>query len=367
MKKKRHPPRLFSQARRELGRFASGSDREMIRTKLKRLRLLRLRKHWSWLREFEPIALDLVAQPSCLVPDEIQPELQLCRTRKEKGIFRYFRLFSLMPYSNRVGRNLKFLVRDANLDGKPIIGIFSLNSPILHIRERDAWVGWNGVNKRTKLQHLNHLAELGVAVAIRPYSYLLGGKLLCYLAASDQVRNIYESRYHSPLAGIYTLSLFGKHSAQYSRIRFDDQPLWSHIGQTAGFSGIHLGDDVIRGMRKYLASRGIHVSPELRDGTSYRWRVVKLFCLQTGMTCNRLLRTGAKRGIYFHSTATNTCRFLVGEARSLRYFEFRYADLVDYWRLRWLRARSRREDIRQQVDSFQPDQYRASQARNFYT
>lgn len=57
-------------------------------------------------------------------------------------IWRYFRHTWTNQHTTVPGRNMMFLVRDAAALNHPIIGIGSLSSPIVQLRERDRWIGW---------------------------------------------------------------------------------------------------------------------------------------------------------------------------------------------------------------------------------
>jgi hypothetical protein len=58
-------------------------------------------------------------------------------------IWRYFRHTWTNQHTTVPGRNMMFLVRDAAAEFDPIVGIGSLSSPIMQMRERDAWIGWH--------------------------------------------------------------------------------------------------------------------------------------------------------------------------------------------------------------------------------
>ena len=60
-----------------------------------------------------------------------------------QDIWRYFRHTWTNQYTNTPGRSLAFLVRDRAQKFNPIIGIGSIGSPIVQIRERDEWIGWH--------------------------------------------------------------------------------------------------------------------------------------------------------------------------------------------------------------------------------
>ena len=59
-----------------------------------------------------------------------------------QDIWRYFRHTWSNQYTSTPGRTMSFLVRDRAASNHPVIGIGALGSPIVQIRERDAWIGW---------------------------------------------------------------------------------------------------------------------------------------------------------------------------------------------------------------------------------
>lgn len=60
-----------------------------------------------------------------------------------QDIWRYFRHTWTNQYASTPGRTMAFIVRDRSQPNHPVIGIGALGSPIVQIRERDAWLGWN--------------------------------------------------------------------------------------------------------------------------------------------------------------------------------------------------------------------------------
>jgi len=60
-----------------------------------------------------------------------------------QDIWRYFRHTWTNQYVSTPGRTMAFLVRDRSQRFHPIIGIGALGSPVVQIRERDAWIGWH--------------------------------------------------------------------------------------------------------------------------------------------------------------------------------------------------------------------------------
>ena len=61
-----------------------------------------------------------------------------------QDIWRYFRHTWTNQYTSKPGRSMAILVRDRAREFHPIVGIAAIGSPIVQIRERDAWIGWDG-------------------------------------------------------------------------------------------------------------------------------------------------------------------------------------------------------------------------------
>jgi hypothetical protein len=58
-------------------------------------------------------------------------------------VWRYFRHTWTNQSASVPGRSMAFLVRDASTPFHCIVGIGSLSSPIMQMRERDLWIGWH--------------------------------------------------------------------------------------------------------------------------------------------------------------------------------------------------------------------------------
>lgn len=58
-------------------------------------------------------------------------------------IWRYFRHSWSLEYRSLPGRQLAFLIRNAARPHRPVMGIAMLASPVVRMRSRDDWIGWN--------------------------------------------------------------------------------------------------------------------------------------------------------------------------------------------------------------------------------
>ncbi|MEZ4503114.1 MAG: DUF4338 domain-containing protein [Dehalococcoidia bacterium] len=101
----------------------------------------------------------------------VQPELQLIEqgTRDEatglllQDVWRYARHFWSIPYQSTPGRNLFYLVRDAALRERPLIGIAALGNPVLGMAKRDDHFGWSASGLERKLSDLTERKRRDVA------------------------------------------------------------------------------------------------------------------------------------------------------------------------------------------------------------
>jgi hypothetical protein len=92
----------------------------------------------------------------------IQPQLQLIEpgARDEatgvllQDVWRYARHFWSIPYQSTPGRNLFYLVRDAALPERPLIGIAALGNPVLGLAKRDDHFGWSATGLERRLPDL---------------------------------------------------------------------------------------------------------------------------------------------------------------------------------------------------------------------
>ena len=92
----------------------------------------------------------------------VRPELELiergARDRTTnlllQDIWRYARHFWSIPYQSTPGRNLFYLVRDAALPERPLIGIAALGNPVLGMAARDDRFGWSAKGLQDRLPDL---------------------------------------------------------------------------------------------------------------------------------------------------------------------------------------------------------------------
>jgi hypothetical protein len=318
----------------------------------------------EWIDKHIHLAKENLANGIDVMRSKIKPIIEECKTQKQHDIFRIFRYYWSSPYSEYVGRRIKLLIRDAGLPNKPVIGIAALGSPIIHIPERDDFVGWN---LKTRTENLNYTMDAYVIGALPPYNHLLGGKLISYILASKEVRKIYEKKYkdkltlisgrkQSKLVGLFTTSLYGR-SAQYNRLKFNDKLLYKPIGETRGYGTLHLTKETFSAMQEYLISNGFNLSNRFGSGPIWTMRVIQKAGALLNFDPDFLLKHSFKRGIYFIPYADNALEYLNGETKRIKYFNYSKKELIEYWKERWFNIRKQNPEIIKKVVSFNPKDF----------
>jgi hypothetical protein len=271
---------------------------------------------------------------------------------------------------------MHFLIRDANLPNKPIIGLAAIGSSLMQITSRDEWIGWSGSKTRNiKKERVGNLMDINVCVSLPPYSYLLGGKLVCYMMASNWIREVFRQKYKGrwtiirkriieDLVMLVTTSVYGKHSSQYNKIYFDDRQLYIPVGETEGFGTLHISDDSFTALRNALAQKNITHSYHFGDGANWRLRVIRDGMNLLGFNAEECLNHGHPRGVYVVPLSRNAREYLRGETDEIDYFDYPLEALIDYWRTRWLEMRMQNTGIMERVRNFEANSLRLSRLLN---
>jgi hypothetical protein len=239
----------------------------------------------------------------------------------------------------------------------PVIGIAALGSPIIHIPERDNYIGWN---KSEMTKRINYMMDAYVIGALPPYNYLLGGKLVSCLLASKEIRKIYKEKYqysnYSEIAGIFTTSLYGR-SSQYNRLKMNGRQIYIPIGETKGYGTLHLTSKTIELMIDFLKENNIIVSNVFGEGPSWTMRVIRTAGELLGFNTDQLLMHSFKRKIYFVPFAKNTTNFLTGKEEALDFYNYNIKYLTNYWKQRWYNQRKENPEIIERVSQFKKESF----------
>jgi hypothetical protein len=339
-------------------------DKQTIRNSMSFKRNEIIQKNKIWIEQNIDLARENLADGIDVLKSAIEPIIEVCETSKQHRLFRILRYYWSSPYSEYVGRRIKLIIRDNALPNKPVIGIAALGSPIIHIPERDNFIGWD---KDTRTKNLIYAMDAYVIGALPPYNYLLGGKLISYILASKEVRTIYNNKYKNEitliekrkanqLVGLFTTSLFGN-SSQYNRIKYNDELLYIPIGQTKGFGTLHLSEETVRLMLLLLKSKDINIGCKFGDGPSWIMRVIRSAGEILNFDSNFLLRHSFKRNIYFVPLAKNYREFLNGESKCPEFYDYSMTELVSFWKNRWFENRRQNINVITDVLSFNKNNF----------
>ncbi|HHV96837.1 MAG TPA: DUF4338 domain-containing protein [Clostridiaceae bacterium] len=302
------------------------------------------------------------AKGSEINPEKVKPCLVTVTSNSIEGLlFRYASLHWSIPVSSGYGRRLRFLVMDS-YHGK-LIGLIGLGDPVYSLKARDTWIGWDEDQKRQRLSYVMDAFVLG---AVPPYSYLLCGKLVAMLAASNEVREAFRAKYGSRqsliqkklhdgrLAMITTTSALGR-SSIYNRLKYKDRLLYHKVGFTKGYGEFHFSSGLYKEIYEFVNRTCKPTSKHHLWGSGFRnRREIVGKCLKALGLSNDWLNHGVKREIYVVPLAENTRNFLQGYDKILVEFDQSVDDLFTFFRERWMLPRAARD--KRYLD-FDPESY----------
>ncbi|MCD6398539.1 MAG: DUF4338 domain-containing protein [Candidatus Aenigmarchaeota archaeon] len=339
-------------------------NKEIIKQSMGISRREILNKNKEWIEKYIDLARRNLAQGKDVLKSKISPRIEICKTQEQHNLFRVFRYYWSSPYSEYVGRRIRFLIRDDGIDNSPIIGIAALGSSIIHIPDRDKWIGWN---KETRTNNIIYIIDAYVLGALPPYNYLLGGKLISYILASNEIREIYKEKYKDKttiirkrqaedLVCIFTTSLYGD-SSQYNRLKFKNRLLYIPIGYTKGYGALHVSNETFRAMQQLLMEKGMMIMNRFGDGPNWRMRIIRLASDIIGFDSNIILQHSFRRGIYAVPLSKNFRSFLLGKADRPIYYNLPMQTLVKFWKERWLSMRKRNINVIDKILNFKPEDF----------
>jgi len=292
--------------------------------------------------------LQHVASGNEIVPSRIRPHLvEVLPESEQELLFRYASLHWSIPVSSGYGRRLRFLVVDEQ-NGK-MIGLIGLGDPVYSLRPRDEWVGWTLSNRNKRLRNVMDAFVLG---AVPPYSFLLCGKLVAMLAASDTVRDAFKRKYggvrsvirrrvhDGRLALITTTSALGR-SSVYNRLRFGERLLYKSVGFTKGSGEFHFSNGLYGEVTEFAEKHSEPTAKQERWGTGFRNRreVIKKCLPALGLSSDWVYH-GIEREVFVIPLARNTREFLKGQHARLMWYHQSESEIFEYFRDRWMVPRA---------------------------
>lgn len=285
-------------------------------------------------------------------PAAIEPYLVQVRSGTPEGdLFRAATLFWSIPVSRGFGRRLRFLVKDRQND--KLIGIIALGDPVFNLSCRDKLIGWD---VRTREERLVNVMDAYVLGAIPPYSFLIGGKLVAALAASQEVHDSFDKKYsrsvgiisketkHAHLALITTSSALGR-SSLYNRLKLPGLVEFKRIGETKGYGHFQVPDPLFEQLRQLLTDEGHKYASghQYGDGPNWRVRVIRAALDRLGLS-HDLLYHGIRREVYAVPLALNWKEYLCGTAKRPKFQLPSVQELGAACVTRWMLPRSTRDE-----------------------
>lgn len=300
----------------------------------------------KWLQQHLPRYLPFFASGYEVVPERIRPALIEVVTRQQQALFRIGRYLWSLPYSAGCGRRLRFLIIDRS--NCKLIGLLALQSPPLDFPARDRLFQYPP-GKKTWL--VNQTMDIHTLGAVPPYNTLLGGKLVALIAASNEVRQVYRRKYLECVTGIEkrvlpphlvaltTTSAFGR-SSIYNRLKYKEAVIAESIGYTEGYGSFHLMEFYPQ-LRMLLKRQGGSTQGGLDKGPRRKWQIITLALHHLGLPSD-LLRHNVKREVFLFRLVENLEAYMEGRDSEPVYRNLPFADLVEWWKERWLLPRAAR-------------------------
>ena len=328
-----------------------------VTTAYRDIRLRNLQEQLHFVLQMEKRGIARLFRDGLAIEIEaITPEIKICTTDADKNIYRYCRQLQSVPTSSGTGRRFSILVFDVGQKKPALMGVIGLTGSAYFLRDRDTFLGWGSddsatENKRRKDEGLRRLMHLSVCLALQPYNWLYGAKLMALLALSDPVRNYYLARYHEPLLGIVTTTATQQsHCPIFNRIELNKLPegnkyqrerpnqMYLHIGTTARRTTTVLSQRTVNLARivAKMAGESPLKPPEagkLRSDRS-KDRVVYIAMSLCGISRSVFdLKNKALYFAYLHEAE----KAHLADSRSLEpaLVSLTVEDAVTYWRDRW--------------------------------
>jgi len=336
-------------------RFRSGGilpPKELSKERIRRLHETavehRIERARDGLIRKEAELLRHIASGEEVSPTDIRPILvEVLPNSEEELLFRYASLHWSIPVSSGYGRRLRFLVVDDH--NAKLMGLIGLGDPVYSLGPRDTWVGWTISDRKKRLSNVMDAFALG---AVPPYSFLLCGKLVAMLAASDSVRNAFKRKYGGTrsiikrkahdgrLAMITTTSALGR-SSVYNRVRLGERLLYQTVGFTQGSGEFHFSNGLYGSILDFAEQYCEPTAKQKRWGTGFRnRREIIRKCLRTLRLPRDWVYHGVEREVFVVPLARNTREFLQGKHNRLLWYEQSEGQIFEYFRDRWMLPRA---------------------------
>lgn|SRR5262245_2819668 len=283
--------------------------------------------------------------------DRVEPVLVLAPP-SAYATWVYLRMIaSSAPYTGRPGRMIRLFCLDQRTHVP--IGVIEVGSDLQSLKLRDDWIGWTH-DEKYREGGLQRVANVSSCVPVAPFGLLCGGKYLAdALVTDDQfsIARLWKQKYGETLGLLTITSLFGK-SSMYNRL-----PRLTYLGTTMGLGVTQLSSSEYDLLKRFALHIGLTGRAKNRTFlTTSRNDLLDTVCAYLGVKREEIsVRT--PKGVYIAPVVANpvqVCRWNEQPDRIKRSRQ----DAQDYYRARWLAMRLKNDDIRSQVNAFDPETYR---------
>lgn len=325
---------------------APSHDKEAVRALHQPATNELIAQHQSWLRQHLDHYLPFFADGHEVDPTQIRPVLREVTDLHDARLFRIACLLWSIPLSKGYGRRLRFVVMDQQ--NEKLIGVLAVQSPPLSFPARDRLFQYP-LGRKTEL--VNQTMDIHTLGAVPPYNRLLGGKLVAYAAASNELRAAYQRKYTQRkttmeqrilpphLVALTTTSAFGR-SSIYNRLKWRDTWIAESIGYTEGYGSFHLRE-LYPLFRAFLEHHGVSTRGGFGVGPRRTWQTIVRALERLGLSAS-LLRHGVQREVFLFRLIDNLEEYLEGRITEPSYRDLPFDMLVEWWRERWLLPRLQR-------------------------
>lgn len=335
----------------------SENDKNMPKVQMRSLheqaRLARLGESQEWIQKAWAKHSHRFADGSSLSPEHITPKLIQVETSEHYDLFRLARFTWSLPYSRGYGRRLRFIVIDEHHG--TLMGVLGLQSAPIGFAPRDRRVMYPTKERKETL--VNQTMDIFTLGAIPPYNRLLAGKMMVYAAGSREISQAYRAKYADAttlmkdrvlpphLVMLTTTSAYGR-SSIYNRVTYPDRidapnrAIATELGYTEGYGNFHF-DAVYPDIKDFLIKQGIPANVGFGRGPKPAWQNITRTLTMLGIDGNGL-KHGIQRQAWCIPLARNAWEYLNGEAEEPDYYETTYAQLMNWWKERWLLPRAQR-------------------------
>lgn len=314
-------------------------------------RIARLDHAQAWITSTWPKLEAYFADGDQIIPSAVSPTLIPVETQEHKDLFRMARYTWSLPYSKGYGRRMRFLVIDNS--NNCLIGILGLQSAPIDFRLRDQDIQYP---EGQKVSMVNQTMDIFTLGAIPPYNQLLGGKLMVYTAASQEIRMAYQAKYADAtteitkqvipphLVLLTTTSAFGR-SSIYNRVAFlgPQDPAFRRIaeplGMTKGYGTFFL-ETLYPDIKEFLTQAGYKPNKGFGEGPKPVWQNISK--AMTLLKISGGLNHGVKREVWSIPLAKDAWEYLSGTVPNPTYYPETFPQLANWWQERWLLPRAER-------------------------